>query len=92
MSEDNVQQDEATPDAPEEPTADTTIEEAAGSGEDDAVASTVDDLAVGHLSDSTPSPQPEGVQGDPIGEAEQHLASLDMEEERRKAAELMKNL
>jgi|tagenome__1003787_1003787.scaffolds.fasta_scaffold20528490_2 hypothetical protein len=93
MSEENVQQDEATPDAPEEPTADATIEDAAGSGEDDAVAGTVDNLAEEHLtSRSTPSPQPEGVQGDPIGDAEQHLASLDMEAERRKAADLMKKL
>ena len=86
MSEDNVQQDEATPETTDEPTAEGVR------ADDAAVADTVDDLAVDHLTDSTPSPQPAGVQGDPIGEAEQHLASLDMEEERRKAAELMKKL
>ena len=92
MSEDNVQQDEAAANATEQPTADSTIEEAAGSGEDDAVAGTVDSLAEEHLTRSTPSPQPAGIDGDPIGEAEEHLASLDMEEERRKAADLMKKL
>jgi hypothetical protein len=86
MSEHDVQQDEATPDTPEEPTAE-------GAPKDDAaVADNVDGLAVDHLTDSKPSPQPAGVQGDPIGDAEEHLASLDMDEERRKAAELMKKL
>ena len=86
MSEHDVQHDEATPDAPEEPTAE------GASADDAAVADNVDDLAVEHLTDSTPSPQPAGVEGDPIGDAEQHLASLDMDEQRRKAAELMKRL
>jgi hypothetical protein len=86
MSEHDVQQDEATPDTQEEPTA------GGAPAEDSAVADNVDGLAVEHLSDSKPSPQPAGVEGDPIGEAEEHLASLDMDEERRKAADLMKKL
>jgi hypothetical protein len=86
MSEEDVQQDEATPDAQDE-----AAPESAGT-DDTAVAENVDGLAVDHLTDSKPSPQPEGVQGDPIGDAEEHLASLDMDEERRKAAELMKKL
>ena len=86
MSEHDVQHDEATPDTPEEPIAE------GASADDAAVADNVDDLAVEHLTDSTPSPQPAGVEGDPIGDAEQHLASIDMDEQRRKAAELMKRL
>ena len=87
MAEDDVQQqDEAAADAPDE----ATTEGAAGG--DEAIAQNVDGLAAEHLTDSKPSPQPEGVQGDPIGDAEEHLASLDMDEERRKAAELMKKL
>lgn len=82
MSEDAVQQDEATPETTE----------TEGSGEDSAVAENVDGLAADHLSDSKPSPQPAGVEGDPIGDAEQHIASLDMDEERKKAADLMKKL
>jgi hypothetical protein len=86
MSEEDVQQDEATSDAQDE-----AAPESAGT-DDTAVAENVDGLAVDHLTDSKPSPQPEGVEGDPIGDAEEHLASLDMDEERRKAAELMKKL
>ena len=40
----------------------------------------------------TKSPQPAGTEGDPIGEAEDHIASLDMDAERQKAADLMKKL
>ena len=102
MADDDVQQDEAAPDAPEataddaadataddapEATADDTIE-----GEDSAVADQVDDIAVGNLTSDTPSPQPAGTEGDPIGEAEAHIASLDMDAERKKAAEVMKGL
>jgi hypothetical protein len=85
MSEHDVDQAEAAPDAPE------TAAEGADTG-DAAVAENVDELAVAHITDSKPSPQPEGVKGDPIGDAEEHIASLDMDEERRKAAELMKKL
>ena len=86
MSEHDVQQDEAPPDTAQEPTAE------GAPAEDAAVADSVDGLAVEHLTDSKPSPQPAGVEGDPIGEAEEHLAQLDMDEERRKAADLMKKL
>jgi hypothetical protein len=86
MAEDDVPQGEDAPDAPEA-TADETIQ-----GEDDQVASTVDEMTAGNLSSNTPSPQPAGVEGDPIGDAEQHIASLDMDAERQKAADLMKKL
>ncbi len=87
MSDDAVQQEEeAAPDAPEA-TADATIE-----GEDAEVASQVDDITVGNLTSDTKSPQPAGTEGDPIGEAEDHIASLDMDAERQKAADLMKKL
>jgi hypothetical protein len=86
MAEDDVPQDEDAPDAPEA-TADDTIE-----GEDDEIAGTVDEMTVGNLSSDTPSPQPAGVEGDPIGDAEEHIASLDMDAERQKAADLMKKL
>ena len=78
MSEhDEQQQDEAATDAP--------------SSEDASMADTVDERA-SELTGSKPSPQPEGTVGDPIGDAEQHIASLDMEEERRKVQELSKKL
>jgi hypothetical protein len=78
MSEhDEQQQDEAPADAP--------------SSDDSAMADTVDERA-SELTGSQPSPQPEGTVGDPIGDAEQHIASLDMEEERRKVQELSKKL
>jgi hypothetical protein len=86
IDDDAVQEDEAAPDAPEA-TADETIE-----GEDAEVASQVDDITVGNLTSDTKSPQPAGTEGDPIGEAEDHLASLDMDAERQKAADLMKKL
>lgn len=87
MSDDTVQQEEeAAPDAPEA-TADATIQ-----GEDAEVASQVDDITVGNLTSDTPSPQPAGTEGDPIGDAEEHIASLDMDAERQKAADLMKKL
>jgi hypothetical protein len=86
MAEDDVPQDETAPDAPEA-NADEVIE-----GEDAEVAGTVDDLTVGNLTGDTPSPQPAGVEGDPIGDAEDHIASLDMDAERQKAADLMKKL
>jgi len=85
MSADDVQQDETASEAPEA-AAD------APAGEDAAVADNVDGLAAEHLTDGNPSPQPAGVQGDPIGDAEDHIASLDMDAERKKAAALMKNL
>lgn len=85
MSDDDVK-DEAATDAPEA-TADDTIE-----GDDSDVAGQVDDITVGNLSSDTPSPQPAGTQGDPIGDAEDHIASLDMDDERQKAADLMKKL
>jgi hypothetical protein len=78
MSEhEEQQQDEAAADAP--------------SSDDASMADTVDERA-SELTGSTPSPQPEGTVGDPIGDAEQHIASLDMEEERRKVEELSKKL
>jgi hypothetical protein len=78
MSEhEEQQQDEAEADAP--------------SSDDSAMADTVDERA-GELSGSKPSPQPEGTVGDPIGDAEQHIANLDMDEERRKVDELSKRL
>ncbi len=61
----------------------------APSSEDSAMADTVDEAAGGR---SKPSPQPEGTAGDPIGDAEQHIASLDMDEERRKVQQLSKDL
>jgi hypothetical protein len=78
MSEhDEQQQDEAATDAP--------------SSDDASMADTVDERA-GELTGSKPSPQPEGTVGDPIGDAEQHIANLDMDEERRKVQELSKKL
>jgi hypothetical protein len=78
MSEhEEQQQDEDAADAP--------------SSDDSAMADTVDERA-GELTGSTPSPQPEGTVGDPIGDAEQHIANLDMDEERRKVDELSKKL
>jgi hypothetical protein len=78
MSEhEEPQQDEAEADAP--------------SSDDASMADTVDERA-GELTGSKPSPQPEGTVGDPIGDAEQHIASLDMEEQRRKVDELSKKL
>jgi hypothetical protein len=61
------------------------------SSDDSAMADTVDERA-SELSGSKPSPQPEGTEGDPIGDAEQHIASLDMDEERRKVQQLSKDL
>ena len=78
MSEhEEQQQDEAAADAP--------------SSDDASMADTVGERA-GELSGSKPSPQPEGTVGDPIGDAEQHIASLDMDEQRRKVQELSKKL
>jgi hypothetical protein len=78
MSEhEEQQQDETAADAP--------------SSDDTSMADTVDERA-GELTGSKPSPQPEGTVGDPIGDAEQHIASLDMEEERRKVEALSKKL
>jgi hypothetical protein len=80
MSErDAEQQDEATADAPE------------AAADDSQIADTVDERA-SELTGSKPSPQPEGTVGDPIGDAEEHIASLDMDEERRKVQELSDNL
>lgn len=78
MSEhDEQQQDEAATDAP--------------SSDDSSMADTVDERA-SELTGSKPSPQPEGTVGDPIGDAEQHIANLDMDEERRRVQELSKKL
>jgi hypothetical protein len=79
MSEHDEQQDESegAADAPE--------------AEDTEVADTVDERA-SELTGSKPSPQPEGTVGDPIGDAEQHIASLDMDEERRKVQDLSDSL
>jgi hypothetical protein len=78
MSEhEEQQQDEAAAGAP--------------SSDDTSMADTVDERA-SELTGSKPSPQPEGTVGDPIGDAEQHIASLDMEEERRKVEALSKKL
>ena len=78
MSEhEEQQQDETATDAP--------------SSDDSDMAETVDERA-SELSGSKPSPQPEGTVGDPIGDAEQHIASLDMDEQRRKVEELSKKL
>lgn len=89
MSE-HVEQDEDTTDAPEAAADDTTTEEQVGS-EDSQMADTVDERA-SELTGSKPSPQPEGTEGDPIGDAEQHIANLDMDQERRKVQELSKDL
>jgi hypothetical protein len=67
-------------------------DEAVIEGDNAEVADQVDDLAVGHLTTDHKSPQPAGVEGDPIGDAEDHIASLDMDAEREKAADLMKKL
>jgi hypothetical protein len=94
MSEEDVteQEQQATDDAPEAATDDGAPEAAAADdgaqGEDSEIADNVDGLASERLSDPTPSPQPEGTVGDPIGDAEQHIASLDMDEERRKLQNL----
>jgi hypothetical protein len=80
MSErDAEQQDEATADAPE------------AEADDSQIADTVDERA-SELTGSKPSPQPEGTVGDPIGDAEEHIASLDMDEERRKVQKLSDSL
>jgi hypothetical protein len=99
MSDEDVTQAEdeetATDEAPEAAADDEAPEAAADDGaqaDDSAIADNVDGLASEHLTDSKPSPQPEGVEGDPIGDAEQHIASLDMDEERRKLQELQKKL
>ncbi|MEA2156928.1 MAG: hypothetical protein QOE11_3068 [Solirubrobacteraceae bacterium] len=99
MSDDDVQEQDDAPEADattDAPDADATTDapDASGSEDsgDDAVADQVDDLASGHMSDSNPSPQPEGTVGDPIGDAEEHIASLDMDEERRKLQELQNKL
>jgi hypothetical protein len=97
MSEDDVTNEEETatddaPDAAADDAPEASADDAGDQGDDGAVADTVDGLASDHLSDSKPSPQPEGVAGDPIGDAEQHIASLDMDEERRKLQELQKKL
>lgn len=86
MPYDDVQQAEATQDVPATE-ADAVIE-----GADEEVAGTVDALAAESLRDPSRSPQPEGVEGDPIGDAEEHIASLDMAEERRKLADLQRKL
>jgi hypothetical protein len=91
MSErDDEPQDEAATDAPEAAADDTTAEEQVGS-EDAQMADTVDERA-SELTGGPPSPQPEGTVGDPIGDAEQHIASLDMEEERKKVQDLSNKL
>jgi hypothetical protein len=94
MSEEDVTQAEdeetATDEAPDE--APEAAADDGAQGDDSAIADNVDGLASEHLTDSKPSPQPEGVEGDPIGDAEQHIASLDMDEERRKLEELQKKL
>jgi hypothetical protein len=56
------------------------------------MATTVDEAAVEKIVNPDKSPQPEGTEGDPIGDAEDHIASLDMAEERKKAAALMKDM
>jgi hypothetical protein len=71
------QQDEAAADAP--------------SSDDAAMADTVDERA-GELTGDKPSPQPEGTVGDPIGDAEDHIKSLDMDEQRRKVQQLSDTL
>lgn len=93
MSEEDVKPEEET--AADDTATDDAPEAAADTGadsDDSAVADNVDGLASEHLTDSKPSPQPEGVQGDPVGDAEQHIASLDMDEERRKLQELQNKL
>ena len=74
---DEQQQDEAATDAT--------------SSDDASMADVVDERA-SELTGSKPSPQPEGTVGDPIGAAEKHIASLDMDEQRRKVQELSKKL
>jgi|GEM_PF-4477967 len=79
-------QDDAKPDA-------AVGNAAAGVDSGDAeIADTVDEAVVTSITSDYVSPQPEGIDGDPIGEAEDHIASLDMAAERKKAAELMKKL
>lgn len=65
--------------------------EAAVDPEDAGIAETVDERA-DELTGSGPSPQPEGVTGDPIGQAEDHIESLDMDEERQKVQDLQERL
>jgi len=88
MSDDVVEQDEAVTDAA--PVEGNAVEGVAH--DDAAIADNVDGLAVEKITSEYKSPQPAGVDGDPIGEAEDHLASLDMEAERKKAADLMRNM
>ncbi len=90
MSEDELQQqDEAQQDEAQQ-------DEAAGaeaSGDDSQIADTVDERADELTgSDAPPSPQPEGTRGDPIGAAEAHIDSLDMDAERKKVQDLQKRL
>jgi uncharacterized protein YjbJ (UPF0337 family) len=82
MSEHEEQQQEET---------ETETETESASSEDSEMAGAVDERA-GELTGSKPSPQPEGTAGDPIGDAEQHIAGLDMDEERRKVQQLSKDL
>ncbi len=84
MFDDEVQdQDEAQQDAAG----------AEAAGDDAQIAGTVDERADELTgSEAPPSPQPAGVHGDPIGDAEEHLASLDMDEERKKVEDLQKRL
>jgi hypothetical protein len=89
MSErDDQPQDEAALEA----AADETTAEGQVDSEDAQMADTVDERASELIGSGPPSPQPEGTTGDPIGEAEQHIASLDMDEERKKVRELSDKL
>jgi len=91
MSErDDQPPDEAATDAPEAAADDTTAEGQVDT-DDAQMADTVDEHA-GELAGSGPSPQPAGIDGDPVGEAEQHIASLDMDEQRKKVQELSDKL
>ena len=66
---------------------------AEASADDEQIADTVDERADELTgSGAPPSPQPEGVQGDPIGAAEAHIDSLDMDAERKKVEDLQKRL
>jgi len=92
MSErDDQPQDEAATDAPEAAADDTTAEGQVDT-DDAQMADTVDEPASELTGTGPPSPQPEGTTGDPVGQAEQHIASLDMDEQRRKVQELSDKL
>lgn len=85
MSEDDVQQHDEAQQHDDAAGAEATAEDA-------QIADTVDERAGELIGSQGASPQPAGVQGDPIGDAEEHIASLDMDEERKKVQDLQNRL